>query len=118
MTLKEISKSLENSLIHDNGFQYELYKYELEELTEEFKASLRDDNDDYIFAVSANDHEVAMVLIGKSMDMYINDSAKNKLQELWNRNYIKNTTKLIPVFAKLLHNNEIAVTGVKVVDLH
>lgn len=43
-----------------------LYKYELEEILNDLKLSLVEDNDDYIFTVTVNTGHVAMVLIEKS----------------------------------------------------
>jgi len=52
MTENKIKKLLEKTLLRDGVMHYSLYEYELEESLEEFKSSLEEDQDDYIFAVT------------------------------------------------------------------
>jgi uncharacterized FlaG/YvyC family protein len=113
MTAKNIEHQLEQALIHDDEMQYGLYKYELEEIIDELKSSLTQDNDDYIFAVTENSGHVAMVLIEKSGQMYINEQAREKLKALWHFAYESNMKQLLPVFAKQLFENELPINGVK-----
>ena len=115
MTAKNIEHQLEQALIHDDEMQYGLYKYELEEIIDELKSSLTQDNDDYIFAVTENSGHVAMVLIEKSGQVYINEQAREKLQALWPVAYTSNMKKLIPAFAQQLHQGELPINGVKTV---
>ena len=113
MTAKNIAKLLEQTLIHGDAMQYGLYKYELEEIIGELKSSLTQDNDDYIFAVTENSGHIAMVLIEQSGQIYINEQAREKLKALWHASYESNMKKLIPVFAKQLHEDELPINGVK-----
>lgn len=114
MAVKDIKKILENALINDSEMQHGLYEYELEELLDYLKSSLIKDRDDFIFAVTVNKNDVAMVLIEKSKKkVYVNELARNKLKELWSNAYFYNINKLIPVFAKQLNKNEIPINGVK-----
>jgi frataxin-like iron-binding protein CyaY len=113
MTATTIAKRLEQALMHGDAMPYGLYKYELEEIIGELKSSLTQDNDDYIFAVTENSGYVAMVLIEKSGQVYINEQAREKLKALWHAAYESNMKKLIPVFAKQLHENELPINGVK-----
>ena len=83
MSKKMINRNLENALIHNREMVLSLYEYELKELISEFKESLKKDNDDYIFAVTEHDNDVAMVLIDKQGKIYINEDARNKLKTLW-----------------------------------
>ena len=109
-----IKKRLENVLIHNGKMEYRLYEYELEEILEEMKLSLIKDGDDFIFAVTENNNDVAMLLIDKSGAIYINESARDKLKDLWKSSgvYLNNMKKLIPAFAKQLKNGEIPINGV------
>ena len=66
MTAKKIEKFLKKTLLDDGAMQYGLYEYELEEQLDDLKASLVADQDDYIFTVTENRGDVAMVLIEKS----------------------------------------------------
>src|SRR4029077_17497727 len=111
MTAKNIERLLEQTLLHDGAMQYGLYEYELEELVDELTASLVADQDDYIFAVTENSGHVAMVLIEKSGQVHINEQAREKLKALWHSAYESNMKKLIPVFAKQLHEDELPLIG-------
>ena len=95
--------------------QYALYRYELEELLDEWKSSMTEDKDDFIFAVTENSGHVAMVLIEKSGELHINEQARERLKALWPAAYESNMKKLIPAFAEQLKEGEIAVSGVKII---
>src|SRR5919106_2078632 len=103
MTAKNIERLLEQTFLHDGAMQYGLYEYELEELLDELQSSLAADQDDYIFAVTENSGHVAMVLMEKSGQVYINEQAREKLQTLWPVAYTSNMKTLIPAFARQLH---------------
>lgn len=113
MTRKDIKKLLEQTLLRDGVMHYSLYEYELEESIDEFKSSLEADQDDYIFAVTENSRHVAMVLIDKSGQVYINEQAREKLRTVWKDAYNKNMRMLIPVFARQLHSGVLPINGVK-----
>jgi hypothetical protein len=115
MTAKNIEQLLEQTLLHDGAMQYGLYEYELEELVDELKLSLAEDQDNYIFAVTENSGHVAMVLIEPSGQIHINEQARAKLQALWPAAYASNMQLLIPAFAKQLHAGELPINGVKTV---
>ena len=59
--------------------------------------------------------EVAMILLHKSGEAYINDAARTELQGLWGGAYRRNMDELIPVFAQQLDGGEIAILGVETV---
>lgn len=115
MTVSNIKKSLENSLIKEGEMDYGLYEYELEELLDELKLSLAEDRDEFIFAVTENSNYVAMVLIEKSGKIYINKLARDRLKKLWRGAYLSNMKKLIPMFARQLNDGSIPINGVKIV---
>ena len=115
MTAKRIEKLLKQALLNDGEMQYELYRHELEELLDEWKASMAKDRDDYIFAVTENRGHVAMVLIERSGQAHINEQARERLKLLWPAAYEANMKRLIPVFAEQLRAGEIPVNGVKTI---
>jgi hypothetical protein len=115
MTAKNIERLLEQTFLHDGAMQYGLYEYELEELVDELTASLAEDQDDYIFAVTENSGHVAMVLIEKSGRVHINEQAREKLRALWPATYASNMQQLIPAFANQLHAGELPINGVKTI---
>ncbi len=114
MTTKTVKKLLEQALLHDGEMQYGLYEYELEELLDDLRSSMVRDKDDYIFAVTENTGHVAMILIEKSGQVYINEHARERLKILWPAAYKSNMKNLIPMFAMQLSEGEIPINGVKV----
>ena len=108
-----IKRQLEKALLNDGEMHYSLYEYELEELLEHLKSSLKKDKDELIFAVTENNNHVAMVLIECSGRVYINESARDKLKKFWKKAYLINIKKLIPVFVKQLNDSQIPINGVK-----
>ncbi len=115
MTKKSTKKLLEHALLYGGEMQHELYEYELEEMLDELKSSMEQDKDDYLFAVTENGGEVAMVLIEKSGQVHINERARERLKGLWPAAYESNLKRLIPAFAEQLRGGEIPVNGVKTV---
>ena len=113
MSVKKIEKLLKQALLKNGEMNHSLYEFELEEIVDSLKQSMRDDNDDYIFSVTENSGHVAMVLIEKSGQVHINEEARGKLKILWPAAYKGNMQKLIPAFAKQLNEGEIPVNGVK-----
>ena len=71
-------KLLTQALLQDVEMNHSLYEFELEEIVDDLKQSMRDDNDDYIFSVTENSGHVAMVLIEESGQLY--EQAREKLK--------------------------------------
>jgi hypothetical protein len=113
MTAKKIEKLLRQALLNEGAMQYRLYEYELEERLDDLQSSLTADQDDYIFTVTENNGDVAMVLIEKSGQVYINEHARERLQALWPVGYTGNMKNFIPSFARQLSRGELPITGVK-----
>lgn len=120
-TVKDLKKVLENALLNDGKMEYDLYEYEFEELLDELLASLIEDKDDFLFAITTHKNDVtgkedtAMVLIDQSGKAHINELARDKLKEVWKCAYERNMKKLIPDFAKQLHEGDIPINGIKTV---
>ena len=93
--------------------QRALYEHELAGVVGELKSSLVQDNDDYIFTVTENRGHVAMVLIEKTGQIYINEQAREKLKTFWPVAYESNMKTLIPAFAQQLEAGELPINGVK-----
>jgi len=115
MSAKKIEKLLEKALIHDGEMAYALYEYELEEHLDKLKSSMAEDNDDFIFTVTENTGDVAMLLIEKSGQTHINEQARERLKELWFGAYESNMRMLIPAFAKQLSEDTLPINGVRTV---
>ncbi len=115
MSAKKIEKLLEQALLRDGKMAQALFEFEFTENDiERLKASLIEDNDDYLFAVTENTGDIAMVLIEKSGQVHANEEARERLKELWKLAYERNLTMLIPDFAKQLNSGELPINGVKV----
>ena len=107
---------MRKALLKDGRMAAALYEYELAEHIEYWYTGLQTDGEEYVFAVTENSGDVAMVLITKGKENYVNEEARAKLQTLWLQPvYARNLKLLIPVMADQLANNIIAVNGVKVV---
>jgi hypothetical protein len=119
--IKDIKKTLETALLNNGNMAQDLYEYELEELLDELIASLIEDEDDFLFAVTTHKNDLtgkqdcAMLLIEKSGAVHINEFARDRLKALWQDAYIRNMKKLIPAFAKQLHEGDLPINGVKTV---
>ncbi len=113
--IKRIENLLTQVLIEDGTMEIELYEYEYAGAEDDFKQSLIEDNDDCIFSVTEKQNDIAMLLIEKSGEVYINEQARDRLKELWQHSYLKNMKQLIPAFATQLNANQLPVNGVKVV---
>jgi hypothetical protein len=114
MTAKKIQKLLVQALLHEGKMEYALYEHELLEVLDYLKSSMKKDKDDYIFTVTENRGHVAMLLIEKTGEVYINEKARERLQTLWPVAYESNMRRLIPDFAQQLYENELPINGVKV----
>jgi hypothetical protein len=113
MSIKKITKALEEALLRDGKMAQALYEFEFADELDELKESLVEDEDDYLFAITENTGDIAMVLIEKSGDVLINEVAREKLKEYWQANYEKNMNALIPDLAEQLEAGELPINGVK-----
>lgn len=113
--IKRIENLLTQALINDGEMEIQLYEYEFAGAEDDFKQSLIEDNDDCIFSVTEKQNDIAMLLIEKSGEVYINEQARDRLKELWQHSYLKNMKQLIPAFATQLNANQLPINGVKVV---
>lgn len=115
MTVKKIEQLLKQVLLQEGEMEYALYKHELAEVLDNLKLSMERDKDDYIFTVTENRGHVAMMLVEKSGEVYVNEQARERLKSLWTAAYESNMQKLIPAFAQQLYTDELPINGVKTV---
>ena len=113
---KKIAKLLNQALLENGKISHALYAYELVEHIDYWYAGLKADQDEFVFAVTENRGNVAMLLITKNKTVYVNEEARTKLAEKWPQTYHTNMKQLIPSMAKELAKNILAVTGVKIVS--
>ncbi len=111
---KRIENLLREALIQNEEMAEALYEYELVEHIDYWYKSLKRDQNEFVFAVTENSGDTAMVLITKEKKIYVNEVARGKLSKLWGRAYKSNVERLIPIMADQLANDIIAVNGVSV----
>lgn len=115
MTAKKIEKLLEQALLLDGKMEQSLFEFEFEEDDlKSLRASMLEDGDDYLFAITENTGSIAMVLFEKSGETFVNEQAREKLKELWQSAYQRNLKILIPDFAQQLVAGELPINGVKI----
>ncbi len=114
MRKKAIEKNLKRALIDNGPLTQALFEYELEEHTNEYRRSKREDDDAYFFAVTEHTNDVALLLIDEHDDLHINEAARALLKQLWRGAYKKNMQVLIPQMAEELDAGRIFTAGVKV----
>ena len=113
---KRIEEELRKALIQNGAMTKALFEYELAEYVDYWYEGLKADRNEFVFAVTENSGQTAMVLITKEKTVYINEIARDKLSKLWGNAYKSNMRRLIPVMAEELANDIIAVNGVYVVE--
>ena len=96
---KKIAALLRQALLKDGKMAYSLYKYELEEHIDYWYEGLQADRDDFVLVVTENSGYVAMILILLDKTVLVNEAARAKLSEFWQKNYSINLKQLIPMMA-------------------
>lgn len=112
---KTIQTNLRKALVGGADMSYTLYKQELEEHIDYWKAGMIQDRDEFLFVVTENRGKVAMLLMTDKNELFINEQAREKLQRIWHHEgvYANNMKLFIPLMAEQLAAGELAVTGVK-----
>jgi hypothetical protein len=110
-----IENALRKALLMGGALSQGLFKYELEEHIAYWKRSLKKDKDEFLFVVTENNGDVAMLLMTNKNELFINENARVKLHELWVTEdvYNYNIEFLLPVMADQAVNGIISVNGVK-----
>jgi hypothetical protein len=115
-TRKSIAKALKSALLADRPMARALFENELEECIEGLVKRKRGDGGDYLFAVTENGRDVAMLLIDKGDAVRVNEEARMRLQELWSLAYRTNMNRFIPHMVEGRKAGHIFVLGFKAVD--
>jgi len=116
MKKRKIENLLREALLQGGKMELALYEHELEEHIEYWYEGLKSDRDEFVFVVTENSGDVAMVLITQEKTVFINEDARKKLLEFWPITYNTNIKKLIPMMARDLANDILSVNGVKIVS--
>jgi hypothetical protein len=107
-------KHLVRALLNDGVMSKALFEYELQEQIDEFLKSKQEDNDDFFFAITESNNQVAMLLIDGNDKVYVNEEARAVLKTFWQKSvYEHNMLILIPQMVDELNEGYYFVTGVK-----
>lgn len=111
----KIENELRKALLLNGEMSDGLFKYELEEHVNFWQENMIKDKDEFLFVVTENNGNVAMLLMTNKNELFINEMARQKLHEFWDENnvYNYNIEFLLPVMTKQLENDIISVNGVK-----
>lgn len=113
MSKKTLRAALEQALLHGAAMSASLCTEVLMDAADELEASLREDGDDALIALVAEEGEAAMLLIDKAGIRYQNEAALAQLQQMWREHYAANLQTVMPLFVDDLHQGMLAVAGVQ-----
>ena len=114
MSAVNYKELIANALLDDTGMSKILYQEELEKLENRLLKSLIQCNNDFVFAVTAHNSDVAMALIKPTGKTYINEDAKRELKNLWKEIYKEKINELIPHLVSNLERGAIPIQTVKI----
>ena len=111
----QIENDLHKALLLSGEMSYDLFEYELKEHIDYWKNSVKQDKDEFMFVVTQNNGDVAMLLITNKEELFVNEKAREQLQLFWNVEnvYKKNIEYLLPLMVEEIENGVISVNGVK-----
>ncbi len=115
MSKRKIVNTLTKALLHGGEMNHMLYESEVEMHIEDWYESIKEDQDEFAFAILEDGDQIAMVIIMRDKTVYVNEAARQKLTELWPTTYNNNLQQMIPMIADILADGVIFFTGVKTV---
>ena len=119
MTLKEIHDVLERVLLQDGEMDRALYEWEMEEHIDYWTAKMRQNQSEYLIVADVSMNMVtgqpraALLVLEPAGPISVNEAARDRLKALWKGSYASNMRKVIPSFANMLKDGQLAVHGVK-----
>ena len=114
MSKMTTEKYLVRALLNDGAMSKALFDEELQDQMDEFLKSKQEDGDDYFFAVTERDNQVAMLLIDRDDKVHVNEEARAVLKTFWQKStYDDNMLMLLPQMVDELSEGYYFVTGVK-----
>jgi predicted transcriptional regulator len=105
--------TLHQALLLDKKMDKELYEFDLQEHIEKWQQELQNNKDEFMFAITENTGNVAMVLITKRNTVFINGQALKKLKALFKDAYKQNMETLLPSIVVDLLNDNIALNTMR-----
>jgi len=116
--MSRIENALRKALLLNGEMSDGLFEYELEEHIDYWKKNMTKDKDEFLFVVTENNGNVAMLLMTNKNELFTNEMARQKLHEFWDENnvYNYNIEFLLPVMTEQLENDIISVNGLKTIE--
>ena len=114
---KGIQGRLFNALMLDGPMSQALYEWEIEEHIRYWRLGMLRDKDDFLMVVTEHTGDVAMLLIEKKGQLFINEEGRRHLRRKWKAPgvYANNMLRAIPRMAQQIQDGALWVTGVRVV---
>jgi len=107
-------KYLVRALLDDGAMSKSLFEEELKDQLDDFLKSKKGDGDDFFFAITERDNQVAMLLIDGDDKVHVNEEARTVLKSFWQKSvYDDNILMLLPQMVEELNEGYYFVTGVK-----
>lgn len=117
MGTREISSALRKALLKgENNMSLALYQDKMVKHIDEWYEGLKTDRENYAIVLTERAGELAMAIIDKDKNIYVNEEAKDKLSKIWTKNYTKNIKFLIPMMADHINEAVFSITGVSVIE--
>ena len=91
-----------------------LYQEKLVEHIDEWYEGLKDDRENFVLVITERAGDVAMIMIDKDKNVYVNEEARDQLSKVWAKNYTKNTKFLLPGIADHINEYVFSITGITV----
>ena len=114
MSKLTIEKYLVRALLDDGTMSKSLFEEELREQIDEFLKSKQEDQDDFFFAITESNNQVAMLLIDGDDKVHVNEEARAVLKTFWQKSvYEDNILLLLPQMVDELSEGYYFVSGVK-----
>jgi hypothetical protein len=114
MGTREISNSLRKALLQGASMSLALYQDKIAEHIDGWYEELKADREDFALVITERVGDVAMAMIDKDKNIYVNEEAREQLSKLWAKNYTKNTKFLLPGIADHINEHVFSVTGITV----
>ena len=114
MGTREISSSLRKALLQGENMSLALYQEKLVEHIDEWYEGLKDDREDFVLVITERAGDVAMIVIDKNKNSYVNEEAREQLSKIWAKNYTKNMKFLLPGIADHINEYVFSITGIAV----
>ena len=101
--------TLYRALLLDKKMDKALYEFDLEEHVDSWKKELQEDKHEFMFAITENTGNVAMVLITKRNTVFVNGHALKKLKVLFKTAYKQNIETILPIMVTDLLSGNLAI---------